>query len=42
MGYYAVERIEKSTVEVDNIWSLIIFLFYFFNDTSWIWTVVPT
>lgn len=28
MGYYAVERIEKSNVEVDNIWSLKLFFFF--------------
>ncbi len=27
MGYYAVEKIEKSNVEVDNIWSLKLFFF---------------
>ncbi len=27
MGYYTVERIEKSNVEVDNIWSLKLFFF---------------
>ncbi len=28
MGYYTVERIEKSNVEVDNIWSLKLFFFF--------------